>query len=484
MSDPEKTARRAKIVATIGPASSGPDALRALLEAGVDVTRLNFSHGSHEDHRQVFADIRRIADELGRPVAILQDLQGPKIRIGRLDGGSVHLEPGKLVALTTDEGSTTDDRIHTPYDELPSVVSVGDNILLSDGLIRLQVVSVDRSDVDCEVVEGGTLRERAGMNLPGTGGNAPSLTEKDVADLAFGLQLGVDYVALSFVRRAADVLDLRRRIEAAGSQAAVIAKLEKPQAIDDLDAILQAADAVMIARGDLGVEMSPERVPFVQKDILRRAAEQKVPVITATQMLESMIDHPRPTRAEASDVANAILDGTDAVMLSGETAIGHSPAAVVRMMHRIVVEAESHAPYLLHLGRRRRSQDSAASFDDAVAEAACGAAADIKARALVAFTRSGFTARVISKFRPQTPILAFTPDDQVYRQLALFWSVQPYLCDFVEDTRTMITTVDARLLAEGIVGAGDALVFLAGAPAAGTGSTNLMKLHVSGATVS
>lgn len=484
MAAPASAARRAKIVATIGPASSGPDVLRRLLEAGVDVTRLNFSHGSHEDHKRVFADIRRIAEELGRPVAILQDLQGPKIRIGELDGGSVHLEAGSSVTLTTRNVEGAADRIFTPYEELPDVVSVGDDVLLSDGLIRLQVVAVNGPDVGCEVIEGGVLRERAGMNLPGTGGNAPSLTPKDVVDLELGLQLGVDYVALSFVRSAADVIDLRRRIEAAGSHAAVVAKLEKPQAIEDLDAILQASDVVMIARGDLGVEMSPERVPFVQKDILQRAAEQKVPVITATQMLESMIDHPRPTRAEASDVANAILDGTDAVMLSGETAIGHNPAGVVRMMHRIVVEAEAHAPYLLHLGRRRRSVDSAASFDDAVAEAACGAAADIKARALVAFTRSGFTARVISKFRPATPILAFTPDLQVYRQLALLWSVQPHLCDFVQDTHAMIQTVDDRLLQGGITQPGDALVFLAGAPTSGTGSTNLMKLHISGAAVS
>ena len=475
--------RRTKIVATIGPASSGPDALRALLEAGVDVTRLNFSHGSHQDHERVFADVRRIAAELGKPVAILQDLQGPKIRIGTLTGGSAYLEAGARVVVTTATVPGDAQRISTPYDELPGVVSANDDILLSDGLIRLRVVDVTGQQVTCDVVEGGILRERAGMNLPGTGGNAPALTEKDVTDLAFGLALGVDYVALSFVRRVADVLDLKARILAAGSQAAVIAKLEKPQAIDDLDAILQAADAVMIARGDLGVELSPERVPFVQKEIIRRAADFKVPVITATQMLESMIDHPRPTRAEASDVANAILDGTDAVMLSGETAIGHNPAQVVHMMHRILLEAEAHAPYLLHLGRRRRAQDSAASFDDAVAEAACGAAADIKARAIVAFTQSGFTARVISKFRPQTPILAFTPHEQVLRQLALFWGVQPHLCEFVEDTHLMMAAADTRLREQNLVAAGDPLVFLAGAPAMARGTTNLMKLHVSGAAV-
>jgi pyruvate kinase len=296
---PVRSPRRAKIVATIGPASRAPDNLRALLEAGMDVARLNFSHGSHDDHRQVYADLRRLSEEIGRPLAILQDLQGPKIRIGTLNGGSVHLDAGAAVTLTTEPADGDAQRIHTPYAELPEVVNAGDDILLSDGLIRLQVVAVDGHEVPCKVIEGGVLRERAGMNLPGTGGNAPSLTEKDVEDLAFGLELGVDYVALSFVRRAADVQDLRRRIDAAGSPALVVAKLEKPQAIDDLDNILEATDVVMIARGDLGVELSPERVPFVQKEIIRRAASRRVPVITATQMLESMVEHPRPTRAEA-----------------------------------------------------------------------------------------------------------------------------------------------------------------------------------------
>jgi pyruvate kinase len=472
--------RRAKIVATIGPASSGPDSLTALLEAGVDVARLNFSHGTHDDHQRVFEDIRRISTELERPVAILQDLQGPKIRIGKLDGGAVHLLAGRAVTLTTTATPGDADRIHTPYSELPEVVKAGDDVLLSDGLLRLSVLRVNGDDVECEILEGGVLRERAGMNLPGTGGKAPALTEKDVADLAFGMQLGVDYVALSFVRRAADVLDLKSRIARAGSQAAVIAKLEKPQAIDDLDAILQAADAVMVARGDLGVELSPEKVPFLQKQIIRRAAAAKIPVITATQMLESMIDHPRPTRAEASDVANAILDGTDAVMLSGETAIGQNPAATVRMMDRIVVEAETHSADLPHLSRRRRDTDAPSSFEDAVAVAAVGAASDIQARAIIAFTQSGFTGRLISKLQPRTALLAFTHSAIIYRQLALFWGVQPRLSDFVESTTEMISAVDDQLRAQGLVDTGDPLVFLAGTPATRSGSTNLVRLHVAG----
>ena len=475
--------RRAKIVATIGPATRAPEQLLGLVEAGMDVARLNFSHGTHEDHAPVVDALRRIAEDVSRPVAILQDLQGPKIRIGPLTAGSVHLDAGAHLVLTTTAAPGDADRISTPYAELPQVVRPGDDILLSDGLIRLTVRAIDADDVRCEIVEGGTLRERAGMNLPHTGGSAPSLTDKDIDDLSFGLRMGIDYVALSFVRRAADVEDLKARIRTHGAHAAVVAKLEKPQAIDNLEAILLAADVAMIARGDLGVELSPERVPFVQKDIILRAAVHKVPVITATQMLESMIEHPRPTRAEASDVANAILDGTDAVMLSGETAIGRHPLATVRMMHRIVAEAEAHAPYLPHLGRPRRADDEVSSFEDAAAEAACGAAADIKARAIVAFTESGFTARLISKYRPATPIFAVTPREDVCRRLALCWGVTPLRAEPVQGTGRMIATIDSRLRQEGLVALDDPLVILAGTPFGVPGTTNLVRLHRAGASV-
>ncbi|MEE2658411.1 MAG: pyruvate kinase [Candidatus Latescibacterota bacterium] len=468
--------RRARIVATIGPATRSPQLLRALVEAGMDVARLNFSHGSHDDHAAAVEALRLIAADTGHPLALLQDLQGPKIRIGPLQEGSVRLNATDAVILTLTTAPGDAERISTPYRDLPSNVMAGDDILLSDGLIRLQVESVAGDDVHCRVLEGGVLRERAGMNLPSSGTTMPALTEKDLRDLAFGLELGVDYVALSFVRRAADVEDLVDRLRTAGSSVGVVAKLEKPQAIDDLEAILDAADAVMVARGDLGVELPPERVPFIQKEIIEAAARHRVPVITATQMLESMVEHPRPTRAEASDVANAIVDGTDAVMLSAETAVGAHPLSAVRMMSRIVTEAETHIADAIQRRRTRRSADEAASFSDATAAAATRAAAEVKARALVAFTESGFTARLLSKYRPQSQIYAFTPHEHVYRRLALLWGVQPRLAQFAQDeVEQMICACEAHLLRESAVVPGDALVFLAGTPV--TGTTNLLRLH-------
>ena len=320
----------------------------------MDVARLNFSHGSHADHAAVVADLRRIADEAGRPLAILQDLQGPKIRLGTLQGGSVQLSTGARFVLTTEEIEGDADRASTTYKALPSDVTQGDDILLSDGLLRLRVDVVNGEDITCTVVDGGHLRQRAGINLPGAELSVPSMTEKDLADLAFGVEQGVDWVALSFVRSAADVDALKAELARLQADAGVIAKLEKPQAIDALDAIVDAADAIMVARGDLGVEMSPERVPFIQKTIIRACAAAGKPVITATQMLESMIENPRPTRAEASDVANAVFDGTDAVMLSGETAMGAHPIHAVQMMHRIVSEAERNVAAQPEMRRRAR----------------------------------------------------------------------------------------------------------------------------------
>ncbi len=472
--------RRAKIVCTIGPATQSATQLRALVDAGMDVARLNFSHGSHDDHAQVVAHLRQISLETGRAVALLQDLQGPKIRIGRIPGGAVQLLDQDSLRLIVGEFTDEPGCLATPYEPILSEVHPGDAILLSDGLIRLEIRSVDADGIDTVVMEGGTLRERAGMNLPGAGTSLSAMTPKDISDLEFGLSLGVDYVALSFVRRASDVEDLKRRIAEHGSEAATVAKLEKPQAIDHLDEILEVADAVMVARGDLGVEMSPERVPFIQKQIIRRAAERKVPVITATQMLESMVDHPRPTRAEASDVANAVLDGTDAVMLSAETAIGEYAIATVRMMHRIIVETEIHARYLPGRGHRRRAKDGSAPFADAIAEAATGAAADTRACAIVVLTQSGFSARLISKHRPATPILAFTPDEAVRRRMALFWGVEPRQMDFVEEAERMIGAIDEALIADRTTSPGDPLVFIAGTPSTRHGVTNLLKLHVAG----
>ncbi|MGB0604982.1 MAG: pyruvate kinase [Candidatus Latescibacterota bacterium] len=471
--------RRAKIVCTIGPASRSPDVLRALVDAGMDVARLNFSHGSHADHAAVVADLRRIADEAGRPLAILQDLQGPKIRLGTLQGGAVQLSTGARFVLTTEEIEGDADRASTTYKALPSDVTQGDDILLSDGLLRLRVDGVNGEDITCTVVDGGHLRQRAGINLPGAELSVPSMTEKDLADLAFGVEQRVDWVALSFVRSAADVDALKAELARLQADAGVIAKLEKPQAIDALDAIVDAADAIMVARGDLGVEMSPERVPFIQKTIIRACAAAGKPVITATQMLESMIENPRPTRAEASDVANAVFDGTDAVMLSGETAMGAHPVHAVQMMHRIVSEAERNVAAQPEM-RRRARREAALSFSDAIAEAAGQVAADTKAAAIVAFTQSGFSAKLIARSRPQTRIYAFTPHRRVQRRLCVHWGLEPRHAAYLERTQDMIEVVEQQLLEEGIVRAGDSLVFLAGMPSNRPGTTNMLRLHTVG----
>jgi len=471
--------RRAKIVCTIGPASHSPDVLRALVDAGMDVARLNFSHGSHADHAAVVADLRRIADEAGRPLAILQDLQGPKIRLGMLQGGAVQLGTGARFVLTTEEIEGDADRASTTYKALPSDVTQGDDILLSDGLLRLRVDGVNGEDITCTVVDGGHLRQRAGINLPGAELSVPSMTEKDLADLAFGVEQGVDWVALSFVRSAADVDALKAELARLQADAGVIAKLEKPQAIDALDDIVDAADAIMVARGDLGVEMSPERVPFIQKTIIRACAAAGKPVITATQMLESMIENPRPTRAEASDVANAVFDGTDAVMLSGETAMGAHPIHAVQMMHRIVSEAERNVAAQPEK-RRRARREAALSFSDAIAEAAGQVAADTKAAAIVAFTQSGFSAKLIARSRPQTRIYAFTPHRRVQRRLCVHWGLEPRYAAYLERTQDMIEVVEQQLLEEGIVRAGDSLVFLAGMPSNRPGTTNMLRLHTVG----
>ncbi|MEE2728791.1 MAG: pyruvate kinase [Candidatus Latescibacterota bacterium] len=471
--------RRAKIVCTIGPASRSLDVLRALVDAGMDVARLNFSHGSHADHAAVVADLRRVADEAGRPLAILQDLQGPKIRLGTLQGGAVQLSTGARFVLTTEEIEGDAGRASTTYKALPSDVMQGDDILLSDGLLRLRVDGVNGEDITCTVVDGGHLRQRAGINLPGAELSVPSMTEKDLADLAFGVEQGVDWVALSFVRSAADVDALKAELARLQADAGVIAKLEKPQAIDALDAIVDTADAIMVARGDLGVEMSPERVPFIQKTIIRACAAAGKPVITATQMLESMIENPRPTRAEASDVANAVFDGTDAVMLSGETAMGAHPIHAVQMMHRIVSEAERNVAAQPEM-RRRARREAALSFSDAIAEAAGQVAADTKAAAIVAFTQSGFSAKLIARSRPQTRIYAFTPHRRVQRRLCAHWGLEPRHAAYLERTQDMIEVVEQQLLEEGIVRAGDSLVFLAGMPSNRPGTTNMLRLHTVG----
>jgi pyruvate kinase len=469
--------RRTKIVATIGPASGSPEIIEQLIAAGMDVARLNFSHGTHEEHARQIRLLREAARRANHPLAILQDLQGPKIRTGNLEGGQpVRLSDGARFAITSRDVLGNAERVSTTYTELPRDVEPGDRILLSDGLIELRVAGETGDDVQTTVVYGGELRERQGINLPGVKVSAPSLTPKDIADLEFGLAQGVDYVAISFVRRAADLDDVKTRIAAAGKNTPVIAKIEKPEALDDLAAILKVADAIMVARGDLGVEMPPEQVPLVQKQLIEAANDVGIPVITATQMLESMIRNPRPTRAEASDVANAIIDGTDAVMLSGETASGLFPVESVRMMAKIAEVAEASGRHGDHTIAPELTQVARQGVAQAISAAACAIVNVLPVRAIVAFTMSGSTARLVSNLRPTAPILAFTPSEQVYRQLNLVWGITPVMCEYVDRLDSLGVRVAELLIARGFAQEGDTVVVTGGHPIAARGSTNFVKV--------
>ena len=449
--------------------------MRDLLRLGMDVARLNFSHGTHEDHAHNIERLRRAAEREGRTVCILQDLQGPKIRTGPLERHEpVVLKTGSVVTITPQHIPGTATRISTTFPDLAREVTTGARILLSDGLIELRVRAVRGKDVVCDVLNGGMLGEHKGINLPGIALSIPALTEKDRKDLEFGLKHGVDAVALSFVRSAADVNMVKQIIAGHGSDIPVIAKLEKPQAIDHLEEILEASDGVMVARGDLGVEMAPEKVPVIQKHVIRRAAVWRKPVITATQMLESMIENPRPTRAEASDVANAIFDGTDAVMLSAETASGHYPREAVAIMSRIVVEAESNMDDFTQ-SRRRRDRHGL-SVAETICESIAHAAEDLPMGAIAVFTETGNTARMISKYRPQAAIYAFTHTTVVQR-MNLYWGVHPVKCGQARSTEQMVTMAEQDLLRRGLLKPGDVLGVVAGTRQA-SGSTNLMRLHV------
>jgi pyruvate kinase len=488
--------RATKIVCTIGPASRSEETLERLILAGMNVARLNFSHGTHEEHAEVIAQIRRLSVKTGRAVAILQDLQGPKIRTGRLlNQRPVVLAPGASFTLTTEPVTGDALRVSTTYENLPHDVQPGDHILLADGLLELEVAGTTPTDVCCRVLHGGVLGEHKGINLPGVAVSAPALTEKDRDDLRFGVEQQVDFVALSFVRQASDIdvarqviaearaslnekaaLDKRaaERFSLAAKDAEslpVIAKLEKPEAITHLEAILAAADGVMVARGDLGVELAPEKVPLLQKRIIARANQLGIPVITATQMLESMVTQPRPTRAEASDVANAILDGTDAVMLSEETASGSYPVEAVEMMVRIAQETEP----AFHTHAHVRHEGT--SLTHAVSRAAHTLASEASVQAIVVFTRSGASAHLISKERPRMPVIAYTPFEAVYRQLALWWGVMPRQIAIMNTTEKLIAEVSQRLEQEGMVNRGEQVVIMGGMPVAGRARTNFIKLH-------
>ncbi len=473
--------RRTKIVCTIGPATNSEERLEQLIRAGMNVARVNFSHGTQPEHALVIERIRTTSARLGHAIAILQDLQGPKIRTGTLEGGQpVLLVDGARVTITTRDVEGNAETISTTYKQLPQDVKEGDRILLDDGLLELRVLGFDATEVECLVVHGGPLKEHKGINLPGVAVSAPALTEKDRDDLKFGVSQGVDYVALSFVRRPEDVLEARAlirqlQVEKVGERAQVsiplIAKLEKPEAVARLDEILDVVDGVMVARGDLGVEMPPEKVPLIQKRIIAACNDRGLPVITATQMLESMITHPRPTRAEASDVANAIFDGTDALMLSAETATGSYPIEAVQMMVRIAQETEADPR------SARQPQCQYLTPAHAVSHAARALAEEASVQAIVVFTRSGASAHLISTDRPRTPILAYTPSEYVYRQLALWWGVWPHRIDLQETTEELIARVDHRLQEDNLVSRGEHVVIMGGLPVASQARTNFVKLQ-------
>ena len=471
--------RCTKIVCTLGPATSDPETIRALVGAGMDVARLNFSHGTHEDHARSAEQVRAAAEAAGRPVSILQDLQGPKIRVGDIKNGGILIHKGQPLTLTGEPlEESTEKRVYIDYPSLARDVELGGRILLDDGLLELEVVATNGEEVQTEVVVGGPLRSHKGVNLPHVRTSTPSLTKKDIADLEFGLSLGVDLIALSFVRSRTDVDRLLERIAAAGKSTSVIAKIEKPEALHNLDAILKAAGGLMVARGDLGIEMPMAEVPGAQKTMIRKGMARAKPVITATQMLESMIENPRPTRAEASDVANAVLDGSDAVMLSGETAVGKHPVRVVEVMAEIIESAEAHRhQYRNKLdqppGVLERSDDITVS----VSFTACRLAEQVGAAAIACLTSSGATARSISRHRPSMPIYAFTDQVRVIGQLGVLWGTKAFAIPFQKDTDKGVALVHQILSERGLVQSGDRIVLTAGMPLPAKGRTNMV--HVS-----
>jgi pyruvate kinase len=464
--------RRAKIVCTLGPAVNTPEQIRALVDAGMDVARMNLSHGSYADHEQVYKMVRQASDESGHGVGIFADLQGPKIRLGKVAGGPLDLVEGQEFTITTRVVPGDASIASTTYLGLPGDVSAGDPILIDDGRVRLEVLSVDATDVLTRVVVAGPISNNKGINLPGVAVSVPALSEKDVQDLRWALHMTVDFIALSFVRSAADAEDVRAIMREEGVSLPIIAKIEKPQAIENIEEIVDAFDGFMVARGDLGVECPLEDVPFLQKQVIEVARRHAKPVIVATQMLESMISSPRPTRAEASDVANAVLDGADAVMLSGETSVGRFPIGTVQTMARIIESTEDHG-----LARMAAINWQPRTRGGVIAKAAAEVAERVGAKYLVAFTTSGDSARRLSRYRGAIPMLAFTPVPVVRSQLALSWGVETFLGEMVEHTDEMVRQVDEHLLRVGRVVEGDLVVIIAGAPPGIPGSTNALRIH-------
>jgi len=468
--------RKTKIVCTIGPASESEAMLARLMDAGMNVARLNFSHGTHDAHLRVIQRIRKISAEKDLPVAILQDLSGPKIRVGIFKKEPILLKSGERFTLTAQQNVGTPKRVSVSYTDMPSEVQVDDTILLADGSVELKITEIQGPDIVCEVVVGGELSSKKGVNLPGRSLSISALTEKDIADLHFGLEHDVDYVAMSFVRRPEDIVQLKKLIAKAKKSVPVIAKIEKHEALTNIDEILDIVDGIMVARGDLAVETALERVPLVQKMLIHKCNRASKPVITATQMLKSMVDNPRPTRAEANDVANAVIDGTDAVMLSEETTIGSYPAEAVRTMSKIIRVTESSR--IAEKQRIDHSYDDPTSIAHAVSHAAYEMARDLKAAAILTPTQSGSTARMVSSYRPEHAIIALSPDEKVVRRLNLVWGVYPMMSSGYLVLEEMLEEAKDNALKSGLVKFGDTVVITAGVPIGIAGTTNFIKAEI------
>ena len=464
--------RRAKIVATLGPATSSYESLKSIIEAGVDVARMNLSHGSYDVHEEVYRNVRKAAADVGKPVAVLVDLQGPKIRLGKFEGGPYDLAEGDIFKITIEDIVGNKELSSTTFKGLPQDVKPGDPLLIDDGKVTLRVLETDGTVVTTVVEVPGPISNNKGINLPGVAVNVPALSDKDEADLRWGLRLGADFIALSFVRDAADIKRVHEIMDEEGVRLPVIAKVEKPQAVDNLEEIVDAFDAIMVARGDLGVELPLEAVPIVQKRAVELARRWAKPVIVATQVLESMISSPRPTRAEASDCANAVLDGTDAVMLSGETSVGEFPTITVATMARIIESTEDHGiERIPELGTKPRTQGGAITL------AAKEVAEFVDAKYLCVFTESGDSARRMARLRSDIPMIVLTPHEHIRRRMSLTWGVKSYLVDAVTHTDQMFGQVDDLLLGEGLAEAGDKVVVIAGSPPGIAGSTNDLRVH-------
>lgn len=470
--------RKTKIVCTIGPAADSPEMMKKLLEAGMNVARLNFSHGTHEEHDARIEKLRQAAKETRKPLALMLDTKGPEIRTGRLEGDRVFLREKSRVRLTIEEIKGDETRFSINNSQLPKVVAPGNMIMIADGMLQLKVLAATDTEIECEVIIGGELGNQKNVNVPGVKLDLPALTEKDIKDIHFGIEHDVDFIAASFVRRASDVLAIRRILESKNADIHIISKIENEEGVNNLDEIIKVSDGIMVARGDMGVVIPAQEVPLIQKEMISKCNRLGKPIVTATQMLDSMIRNPRPTRAEASDVANAIFDGTDAVMLSGETAAGKYPLEAVMMMSRIAQRTEEALDYNDLL--MKRTAEMPRTTTDAISHATCTIAHDLGAAAIITSTRSGFTARMVSKYRPKAPIISVSPDEKVVRKLCLVWGAQPLGIAEIHNTDEMVKRAVETSLNEGLIKCGDLLVITAGVPVGVPGTTNLIKVHIVG----